>query len=102
MIKLEYYLPASHVEQTNQALFEAGAGRIGNYDCCCWVTDGTGQYRPLEGSDPFKGQQGTIEKEPEMKVELVLEEELVDEVRQALFEAHPYETPAYQFIKYQT
>ncbi|MCP4572179.1 MAG: divalent cation tolerance protein CutA, partial [bacterium] len=47
------------------------------------------------------GRQGVIEKEPELKVEMVFEEEKMAEVRQALFEAHPYETPAFQFIKFE-
>ncbi|WP_026957507.1 NGG1p interacting factor 3 protein, NIF3 [Aliagarivorans taiwanensis] len=98
MIKLEFFVPESHLEATKQAVFAAGAGRIGNYDSCCWVTEGRGQFRPLAGADAFIGQQGKVEVLTEFKVELVLEAALKDAVEQALLSAHPYETPAYQFI----
>jgi hypothetical protein len=73
MFKLEYHVPAEHLEAVNQALFVVGAGAIGQYDCCCWVTEGTGQYRPLEGSNPYHGRQSVIEKVHEFKVEMVVE-----------------------------
>ncbi|WP_026970628.1 NGG1p interacting factor 3 protein, NIF3 [Aliagarivorans marinus] len=98
MIKLEFFVPESHLEATKQVVFAAGAGRIGNYDSCCWVTEGRGQFRPLAGADAFIGQQGKVEVLTEFKVELVLEAALKDAVEQALLSAHPYETPAYQFI----
>ncbi len=56
MYKLCYYVPESHLEVTKQAIFDAGAGRVGNYDCCCWQVRGQGQFRPLPGSQPFIGQ----------------------------------------------
>ena len=68
---------------------------MGNYDCCCWQTKGVGQYRPLDGSDPFKGKQNTICNEPEYLVEMVCEDALIDDVIETLIAAHPYETPAY-------
>ncbi len=71
MYKLCYFVPETHVEQTKQALFDAGAGRIGDYDCCAWQCLGQGQFRPLEGSDPFLGKAGAIEAVDEYKVELV-------------------------------
>lgn len=98
MVKLEFFVPESHLELTKQAVFAAGAGRIGNYDSCCWVTEGTGQFRPLAGADAYIGQQGRVETLTEFKVELVLEAALKDAVEKALLSAHPYETPAYQFI----
>jgi len=51
--KLEVYVPLTHAEELKTALFDAGAGRIGNYDCCCWQSVGTGQFRPLAGSNAF-------------------------------------------------
>ena len=60
MHKLTFYVPETHLESVKQALFEKGAGKIGRYDCCCWQTKGVGQYRPLDGSDPFKRKQNTI------------------------------------------
>ena len=96
-VKLEFYVPETHVNEVKNAVFAAGGGKIGDYDCCSWETAGTGQFRPCEGSKPFIGQQGAIEQVPEIKVELVCEKELIDQVITALKEAHPYETPAYQY-----
>ncbi len=93
------YIPDSHLEVVKTAMFRAGAGRIGNYDSCAWQVKGTGQYRPLEGSNPFHGRQGTVESVDEWKVELVCEDAALPEVIQALKTAHPYETPAFHAIK---
>ncbi|MFT6915995.1 MAG: hypothetical protein ACJAWL_002312 [Motiliproteus sp.] len=102
MLKLEYYVPYSHLDITQQALFAAGAGQIGDYAECCWVTEGLGQFRPLAGATPFIGQQGSVQKEPEMKVELVFSRALKQAVVTALKQSHPYETPAYQLISVET
>ena len=61
MYKLIVFIPETHTEQVKTALFAAGAGRQGDYDCCAWQTLGQGQFRPLDGSKPFIGQQGDIE-----------------------------------------
>jgi len=99
MYKLCVYVPASHLEQVKQALFDAGAGRIGDYDSCCWQVGGQGQFRPLAGADPFIGSQGKIETVEEYKVELVCEDALIAAAVAALKQAHPYEEPAYQVWK---
>jgi hypothetical protein len=96
MFKLEYYVPTTAVEQVNAALFRAGAGRIGLYDSCCFMTEGKGQFRPLEGSNPHLGQTAVLERVAETKVEMVVSDELVDEVHRIMKDVHPYETPAYQ------
>lgn len=98
-VKLEVYVPETHLEQVKSALFEAGAGRIGDYDSCCWQTCGTGQFRALEGSNPFIGSQGQVEKVQEWKLELVCAPARIEAVIAALKKAHPYETPAYQYWK---
>ena len=99
MYKMCYFVPETHVEQTKQALFDAGAGRIGDYDCCAWQCLGTGQFRPLEGSDPFLGKAGEIEAVDEYKVELVCADELLQDALAALKQAHPYEEPAYEVYR---
>jgi hypothetical protein len=99
MYKLGFYVPEGHLEAVKQALFAAGAGRIGNYDCCCWQTLGQGQFRPLDGSTPFLGQQGKVETVAEYRVELVCEEALLTSVLAALRQAHPYEEPAFDVVK---
>jgi hypothetical protein len=92
---LIFYVPASHLEAVKDAVFTAGAGKLGNYDQCCWQVLGTGQFRPLPGSDPFLGETGQIEDVDEYRVELICADECVDKVLAALKHAHPYETPAY-------
>ena len=99
MTKLEFYVPEENTEEVKKAVFEAGAGKIGNYDCCAWETSGTGQFRPCEGSTPFIGQLDEIEKVKELKIEMVCEDALIDKVIEALKNAHPYETPAYHYWK---
>ena len=96
MFKLCFFVPESHLEAVKSALFAAGAGRIGAYDSCCWQVLGEGQYRPLEGSQPFLGRQGRVERLAEWTVELVVADELVDASIAALRQAHPYETPAFE------
>ncbi|MBC3467748.1 NGG1p interacting factor NIF3 [uncultured Pseudomonas sp.] len=96
MHKLAFFVPASHVEVVKAAVFAAGGGRIGDYDHCAWQTLGQGQFRPLDGSQPFLGQVGQVEVVEEWKVELVVADERVRQVVAALKQSHPYETPAYE------
>lgn len=96
MFKICFFVPESHVEAVKHAMFDAGAGRYENYDCCAWQTLGTGQFRPLEGSTPFLGDKGTIEIVAEYKVEMLCAEDCLDEVIAAMTHAHPYEVPAYE------
>jgi hypothetical protein len=99
MYKLAFFVPPSHVEQVKSALFAAGAGRIGAYDSCSWQVLGQGQFRPLDGSQPFIGQTGQIEQVEEWKIELVVADELIQQAVAALKHSHPYETPAYEVWK---
>lgn len=87
------------MEIVKQAMFDVGAGQIGDYDSCCWQTRGTGQFRPLESSNPYIGQQGQIEIVPELKVEMVCDDKNIKEAIRALKESHPYEEPAYDVWK---
>ncbi len=96
MYKLCFYVPDSHVEPVKAAVFAAGGGRIGQYDSCCWQVLGQGQFRPLEGSEPFVGTVGAVEQVSEWKVELVVADELIHAVVKALKSSHPYQTPAFE------
>ena len=58
--KICVMIPAAFVETVKDAMFAAGAGHYGNYDHCCWQTSGTGQFRALEGSQPFSGVKGVL------------------------------------------
>lgn len=99
MFKLCYFVPESHLEATKRAVFNAGAGKIGDYDHCAWQCKGQGQFRPLEGSDPFLGQKGEIEVVTEFKVELVCTDAKIQGAIEALKQAHPYEEPAYEVLR---
>lgn len=99
MYKLSFFVPDEALESVKQAVFKAGAGRIGNYDCCSWQTLGQGQFRPLEGSNPHIGSHNQVETVDEWKVELVCEDELIHKAVAAMKQAHPYEEPAYDVWK---
>lgn len=99
MIKLTVFIPDEALEQVKTALFEAGAGKIGNYDKCCWQVKGEGQFRPLSGSSPHIGTQNQFETVAEWRVEMVVADDKIAAVIAALEQAHPYETPAYDAIK---
>lgn len=99
MYKLGVYVPEGSLEPVKQALFEAGAGRIGNYDCCCWQTPGEGQFRPLAGSNPALGTLDRIERVAEYRVEMVCEASALGTVIAALKASHPYEEPAYDVVR---
>ncbi|GGU67754.1 NIF3 1 [Pseudomonas laurentiana] len=96
MYKLAFFVPPSHLEAVKAAVFAAGGGRIGDYDCCAWQVLGQGQFRPLDGSQPFIGQTGVVEQVEEWRVELVVADTLIESVVTALKQSHPYETPAYE------
>ena len=95
--RLDVYVPDSHVEAVKSAVFEAGAGYFGNYDSCCWQTEGTGQFHPLDGAHPFYGEPGRVEHVKEWKLEFVVEEAVLGAVLDAMKESHPYETPSFQY-----
>ncbi|WP_133135555.1 YqfO family protein [Legionella rowbothamii] len=99
MYKLCFYVPASHVSRVKEAVFNAGAGTIGNYSQCAWEVLGEGQFMPLNGSEPFIGQINKVEKVSEYKVEMICASNCIHEVIVALKNAHPYETPAYEVWK---
>ena len=99
MYKLGFYVPESHLEDVKAACFSAGAGRIGDYDQCCWQTRGQGQFRPRPGATPFIGEQDRLEQVAEYRVEMVCERAHAREVVQAMIAAHPYEEPAWDLVE---
>ena len=99
MYKLTVFIPDAALEQVKSALFAAGAGTIGNYEQCCWQVQGSGQFMPLAGSQPNIGAQDTLESVEEWRVEMVVAIAYIKEVVEALKQAHPYETPAYDVIE---
>jgi len=98
MYKIAVFIPEDHLEIVKSAMFSAGAGRIGNYDQCCWQVKGQGQFRALSGSNPYIGAQDALEYVDEYKVEMVCEEALLVAIIEAMKLSHPYEEPAYDVI----
>jgi dinuclear metal center YbgI/SA1388 family protein len=96
--KLITYCPASHAESVRQAIFEAGAGEIGKYDCCSFNTSGTGTFRANAGAQPFSGEIGHLKEEEEIRIETVVPFHLQNKVIAALKSAHPYEEVAYDIF----
>jgi hypothetical protein len=94
-VKLVWFVPADSLEATRDAVFEAGAGRIGDYERCSWYTAGTGTFFAGESTEPALGERGREEHVPELRVETVVPGEALADVVAALREAHPYEEPAY-------
>ncbi|MRI34523.1 NGG1p interacting factor NIF3 [Endozoicomonas sp. OPT23] len=97
MYSLVFYVPASHIETVKEAVFAAGAGHYGNYDQCCWQVSGQNQFRPLDDSQPFIGQQGTTEAVEEFRVEMICQKASIRAAIDAMIQAHPYEEPAYSY-----
>lgn len=99
MYKLTVFIPDAALKQVKSALFAAGAGTIGNYEQCCWQVQGSGQFLPLAGSQPNIGVHDKLETVDEWRVEMVVATTYIKEVVEALKQAHPYETPAYDVIE---
>jgi dinuclear metal center YbgI/SA1388 family protein len=93
--KLVTFIPAEEVDRISQALFEAGAGRIGNYSACSFRSAGEGTFFGQAGSNPAVGQAGRLERAAEVRLETVVPIACVGEVIAALRRSHPYEEPAF-------
>jgi len=93
--KLVVFVPPDALDAVRDALFAAGAGRIGDYERCSWYTQGTGTFLGGEETDPAVGEKGREERVPELRLETVYPAEREAEVVAALRSAHPYEEPAF-------
>jgi hypothetical protein len=93
--KLVVFVPHEALDRVRDALFAAGAGRIGGYERCSWYTEGTGTFLGGEATDPAIGAVGAEQRVPELRLETVFPEELLADVVSALRGAHPYEEPAF-------
>lgn len=93
--KLVTFVPTDHKEKVMEALFEAGAGKIGNYSNCSYYLEGTGTFKPADAAKPFIGESGKMEFVKEARLEVIYPTYLSSLIVRKLKEAHPYETPAY-------
>lgn len=99
--KLVTFVPTSHVDIVRQALFNVGAGAIGNYDYCSFNSNGTGTFRASDKSNPYVGNIGSLHSEPEVKIEVIIPNIKKTESIQAILASHPYEEPAYDILPLQ-
>ncbi len=93
--KLIVFVPPEALDTVRDALFAAGAGRIGRYERCSWYTEGTGTFLGGEETSPALGERGREERVRELRLETVYPPELHEQVITALRRAHPYEEPAF-------
>ncbi len=99
LYKLVTYVPPSHVDAVRDAVFAAGAGRIGKYSHCGFTSGGTGTFLPGEGAQPFLGEPGKLESASEQRFETVVPESRKAAAVKALLAAHPYEEVAYDVFR---
>jgi hypothetical protein len=94
--KLVWFVPREALEATREAVFAAGAGRIGDYTRCSWYTAGTGTFLGGAGTDPSIGDKGREQRVSELRVETVVPAQKAADVVAALRAAHPYEEVAFE------
>jgi structural hemagglutinin/hemolysin toxin protein RtxA len=93
------HVPETHLVQVKQAMFDAGAGKLGAYSHCSWEVKGEGQFRPEKGSNAYVGEIGKVEKVVEYRIYTFCTEKSVAKIIAAMKAAHPYEMPAYGVTK---
>ena len=98
LLKLTVYAPVECVSALEQALFDAGAGRIGNYDQCAFITQGSGSFRPLPGANPHEGTIGERKIQEEVRLDVLLPMHQRSKVHSAMLQAHPYEEVAHEWV----
>ncbi len=96
--KLVVFVPADHAEKLRNALFAIGCGVQGLYDSCAYTMEGTGQFRPLEGAQPYLGTEQKLEHVAEERIEMIYPTGLQRAVVKAIYDNHPYEEPAFDLL----
>lgn len=94
-LKLAVFVPVESADKVREALAGAGAGWIGKYSDCAFMVEGTGTFRPLEGSNPYMGRTGSLERVAEVRLETIIPARLAGNAVRAMLWAHPYEEVAY-------
>ncbi len=93
--KLVTFCPKENAAKVRDAIFDAGAGHIGDYDKCSFNSGGSGSFRALEGTNPYVGEKGKLHFEEEARIESIYPVYLENEILKALKAAHPYEEVAF-------
>lgn len=97
--KFIFTVPIEQAQRVKEAIFAAGAGRIGHYERCCFEQVGWGYFRPMEGADPFIGAVNVDQKVQELRVEVLCEGQFMGAILSAFRQAHPYEVPAFDIFE---
>lgn len=95
LIKLVAFIPEKFADKVRTALFEAGAGNIGNYSSCSYNSSGTGTFKGNSDSNPFVGEKGELHSEKEIRIETIVPNHLLSKVVSCMLKSHPYEEVAY-------
>ena len=95
LMKLTFFVPTDNAEEVLESLYAVGAGHIGNYSHCSFLTTGVGTFKPNEGANPYLGEKHKLERVTEQRVEVIFPVFLERKVMQALRTSHPYEEVAY-------
>jgi len=98
LYKLVVYVPVGHEQEVMEALFAAGAGKIGAYDRCSFRVAGTGSFRGSDATQPFIGTPGAFEETAEVRLETIVPKALLGKVVARMLKAHPYEEVAHDLI----
>lgn len=98
LLKLVAYVPVEHAEKLRQAIFDAGAGNIGDYDNASFNSEGIGTFRANDNAKPFIGKKGEVHSENEIKIETIFPIYNKGKVITALLNKHPYEEPAFDIF----
>lgn len=99
LFKIVVYVPKDYLDNVKNALNSAGAGHIGNYSNCSFETIGQGQFKPLENSNPFSGEENKLSVFEEVKLEVIVDKENLNRAIDKMIESHPYEEVAYDLLK---
>lgn len=94
-VKIVVFVPKTHTDIVRQAMGNAGAGNIGNYNHCSYSVDGVGRYKPMKGARPFVGEVGKFEEVKEERIEYVCDRCKAKKVIKAMRKVHPYEEVAF-------
>ncbi|MES2589345.1 MAG: Nif3-like dinuclear metal center hexameric protein [Bacteroidota bacterium] len=98
LFKVVVFVPKDYVSKLEKAMFQAGAGKIGNYEECNFESEGIGSFKPMEGAEPFEGKIGNRTKSEEIKLEFLVTQHRLSAVIHAMDETHPYEEVAHDII----
>lgn len=97
-VKFEIYIPFNYLDKLRESLNKTDSLTIGNYDNCMSVSEVTGYFRPLKGSNPYSGKENSLSIEKEAKIEFRCDKDLALEVINVIKKVHPYEEPVYNII----